>query len=86
MSASDSSQTSPDDTASPAAEPDVDARQKLEHHYRELEQTYDDTRARIEEFNEQAVHFIRENPAICIVGALAAGYLVGRLASRRWLR
>ncbi len=82
MSASDSSPTSQDTTTEPGA----DARQRLEQHYRELEQTYDDTRARLESFNDQAVDFIRENPAICIVGALAAGYLVGRLASRRWLR
>jgi ElaB/YqjD/DUF883 family membrane-anchored ribosome-binding protein len=82
MSASDSSSTSTDATTEPGA----DARQRLEQHYRELEQTYDDTRARLEDFNEQAVDFIRENPAICIVGALAAGYVVGRLASRRWLR
>lgn len=82
MSASD---PSPAATDSP---PDADApgRQGLEDRYRELEQTYDDTRARIEDFNEQAVDFIRDNPALCVVGAVAAGYVIGRLASKRWLR
>lgn len=35
---------------------------------------------------EKGVQFVRENPAACIVGGLAVGYLLGRLARSRWLR
>lgn len=62
-----------------------EARDRLQKSYSDLEQTYDQTRARVEEFNEQALTFIRENPALAILGAAAAGYIIGRLASRRWL-
>ena len=91
MTASESSSNPPEATEeSTSGDPTVaetsrEARERLERHYREIEQTYGDTRARLEEFNDQAVTFIRENPGLCIAGALAAGYLVGRLASRRWL-
>ena len=34
-------------------------------------------------FNTRAKAFIRERPGTCLLGALAVGYLVGRLASRR---
>lgn len=95
MSASDTSSSTTTDQAeteqqsenkdASVTEASHQARERLEQQYREIEQTYDDTRARIEEFNERAADFIRENPAICIVGAAATGYLIGRLASRRWL-
>ena len=88
MTASDPSSESTDQAArsdSTVSESSRDARERLEQHYRDIEQTYGDTRARLEEFNERAADFIRENPGVCIVGAVAAGYLVGRLASRRWL-
>ncbi|RAL24987.1 hypothetical protein DL240_01895 [Lujinxingia litoralis] len=63
----------------------AEARTRIEQQYHEIEQGYDDTRQRLQEFNDQAVDFIRTNPGLSIVGALAAGYLIGRLASRRWL-
>lgn len=62
-----------------------EARERLQRHYRDIEQTYGETRARLEGFNEQATAFIRQNPGICIAGAAAAGYVIGRLAARRWL-
>ena len=62
-----------------------DAKERLQSRYQDIEQTYGDTRARLDEFNEKAVGFIRKNPGVCIVGAVAAGYVIGRLASRRWL-
>jgi ElaB/YqjD/DUF883 family membrane-anchored ribosome-binding protein len=33
--------------------------------------------------NEKVKTFIRENPGTCLLGALAVGFMVGRLASRR---
>jgi ElaB/YqjD/DUF883 family membrane-anchored ribosome-binding protein len=61
------------------------AREVVEDRVREFEQTYDEARNQLQKYNEQAIHFIRENPGVCIIGAVAAGYLIGRLASRRWL-
>ncbi|MFU8802814.1 MAG: hypothetical protein ACNA8W_03295 [Bradymonadaceae bacterium] len=58
-----------------------DAREKI----REFEHTYDETRHQLQRVNEQAVAFIKENPGWCIIGAVTAGYLIGRLASKRWL-
>ena len=92
MSASDASSASTGSQSSETprgddsvAEASREARDRLERHYREIEQTYGDTRARLENINERAADFIRDNPGVCIVGAVAAGYIVGRLASRRWL-
>lgn len=89
MNASEPSSPSHSGSGGPAgssvADASHEARERLEHHYREIERTYDDTRARIEDFNERAVDFVRENPGLCIVGAVATGFIIGRLASRRWL-
>ena len=82
---SSSTTEAPGADQSSVATASAEARERLEHHYREIERTYDDTRARIEDLNERAVDFIRENPGVCIMGAVAAGFLIGRLASRRWL-
>ncbi len=32
--------------------------------------------------NEQTVHYVRENPGKCMLGALAVGIIVGRVARR----
>ncbi len=62
-----------------------DTRERLEDQYHNIEQQVVQTRAQLQEFNEQAVSFIRQNPGWCIVGAVTVGYLVGRMASKRWL-
>ena len=61
------------------------AKEMLEDRVRDIEHTYSETRHQLQKFNEQAVTFIKDNPGLCIVGAVATGYLVGRLASKRWL-
>ncbi len=38
------------------------------------------------EGKDRAERFVRERPGVCIAGALAVGYLVGRFAAKRWLR
>jgi ElaB/YqjD/DUF883 family membrane-anchored ribosome-binding protein len=43
----------------------------------------DEARRNLVDFNTRAVSFIRANPGTCLIGAIAVGFLVGRLASRR---
>ncbi|QDG54935.1 hypothetical protein FIV42_21160 [Persicimonas caeni] len=62
-----------------------EVQERIEEGYHELEQRYDDARVQLRHANDSAVQFIRENPVVCLVGAVGIGYFVGRLASRRWL-
>ncbi len=62
-----------------------EVQERIEEGYHELEQRYDDARMQLRQANDTAIHFIRENPTLCIIGAVGIGYFVGRLASRRWL-
>ena len=43
----------------------------------------DEARRNLEDMNTRAVSFIRANPGTCLLGAVAVGFIVGRLASRR---
>jgi ElaB/YqjD/DUF883 family membrane-anchored ribosome-binding protein len=43
----------------------------------------DEARRNLVDFNTRAVSFIKANPGTCLIGAIAVGFLVGRLASRR---
>jgi hypothetical protein len=43
----------------------------------------EEVKERLESLNDRAKGFIKEHPAACLVGALALGYLVARIASRR---
>lgn len=62
-----------------------EVRDKLQDQVHELEAQYDQARVRVRELNDRAVTFIQDNPALCIFGALGIGYLVGKLASSRWI-
>ncbi len=42
----------------------------------------DQARRDLSDLNHRTVRFIRENPGTCLIGAVAIGYLVGRIASR----
>lgn len=37
----------------------------------------------LKELDARARSFIRENPGTCLLGAVALGFLIGKLASRR---
>jgi ElaB/YqjD/DUF883 family membrane-anchored ribosome-binding protein len=37
---------------------------------------------RLSELNTQASSYIKENPGKCVLGALAVGYIIGKIASR----
>jgi ElaB/YqjD/DUF883 family membrane-anchored ribosome-binding protein len=58
----------------------------IEDSVHEIEERYRDVRDQLQHANHQAVDFIRKHPATCIFGAVAVGYLVGRMASKRWLK
>jgi hypothetical protein len=42
----------------------------------------EEARRNLSDFNQRAVVFIRQNPGTCLLGALALGFIVGRIASR----
>jgi len=41
-----------------------------------------EAKRRLSELNDQATEFIKANPGKCLLGALAAGYIIGKIASR----
>jgi len=43
----------------------------------------EEARERLSGLNTRVVEFIKERPGTCLMGALAFGYVVGRIASRR---
>ncbi len=59
-------------------------RHQISDGYHEIEETYLSTRDQVYELNRQAVEFIREHPAACVVGGFAVGYIIGKLANKRW--
>jgi ElaB/YqjD/DUF883 family membrane-anchored ribosome-binding protein len=48
----------------------------------EAQQVMEQTRAVVNEAVETASHFIRERPIVCLAGALALGYVIGKIVSR----
>jgi len=39
-------------------------------------------RRKLTNINDQAVSYIKENPGKCLMGAIAAGFIIGRIARR----
>lgn len=70
---------------SETARSDEDLDASLNRSVQELEERVQTTRDRVHEFNERAVQFIQERPAASIGIAFGVGYLVGKLAAKRWL-
>jgi hypothetical protein len=48
----------------------------------EAQQMYEQSRVAVEHAMDTAAAFIRERPIVCLAGALAIGYLIGKIASR----
>lgn len=44
----------------------------------------EEARQNLSDLNVRLQSFIRERPGTCLVGAVAIGFLVGKIASRRW--
>lgn len=61
--------------------------QKIEETAREIgarvRPQIEDAKRKFSSFNDSATAYIKENPGKCLVGAIAIGYLIGKLASRR---
>jgi hypothetical protein len=47
-----------------------------------LEQGLEEARDELSEINERVIHVIKRNPGTCLLIALAAGFVIGRIASR----
>lgn len=43
----------------------------------------DEARRNLVDMNNRMVSFIRANPGTCLLGAVAVGFLIGKIASRR---
>jgi len=42
----------------------------------------EEAKKKVSDLNGRAVSYIKENPGKCLLGAIAAGYIIGRIASR----
>jgi len=42
----------------------------------------EEAKKKVSDLNERAVSYIKENPGKCLLGAIAAGYIIGRIARR----
>lgn len=61
--------------------------QQIQDRARELQERIvpqiEEARRNLVDLNTRVVSFIRANPGTCLIGAVAVGFLVGKLASRR---
>jgi ElaB/YqjD/DUF883 family membrane-anchored ribosome-binding protein len=61
--------------------------QQIQDRAREIQERIvpqiDEARRNLVDMNNRAVSFIRANPGTCLVGAVALGFLIGKIASRR---
>lgn len=48
----------------------------------DAQQMMEQTRAAVDQALDSASGFIREKPILCLAGALALGYVIGKIASR----
>ena len=59
--------------------------QELTRGVQEIEARVSGASDKVSELNDQAVQFIAERPLAAIGIAFGVGYLVGKLAAKRWL-
>jgi ElaB/YqjD/DUF883 family membrane-anchored ribosome-binding protein len=61
--------------------------QQIQDRARELQERVipqiDEARRNLVDMNNRMVSFIRANPGTCLLGAIAVGFLIGKVASRR---
>jgi hypothetical protein len=56
--------------------------QKAREFQARLAPQIDDAKRNLSELNAKIISFIRARPGTCLLGALAFGYIVGRIASK----
>ncbi len=65
----------------------MDTNQQLQDRAREMQARIapqiDEARQNLIDMNERAIRFIKERPGTCLLGALAFGFVVGKIVSRR---
>ncbi|HKD38848.1 MAG TPA: hypothetical protein VKB87_01040 [Myxococcaceae bacterium] len=65
----------------------MEATQQLKQKAREVEERLgpqiEEAKKNLNDLNTRIKSFIRERPGMCLLGALAFGFIVGRIASRR---
>jgi ElaB/YqjD/DUF883 family membrane-anchored ribosome-binding protein len=49
----------------------------------QLQEAFENARAEIDRYVSTAADFIRSRPVACVAGAVAIGFLVGKIASRK---
>ena len=42
----------------------------------------EEAKKKVSDLNDRAVGYIKENPGKCLLGAVAIGYIIGRIARR----
>jgi hypothetical protein len=61
--------------------------QQIQDRAREIQERIvpqiEEARRNLVDVNARMVSFIRANPGTCLVGAVALGFLIGKIASRR---
>jgi ElaB/YqjD/DUF883 family membrane-anchored ribosome-binding protein len=61
--------------------------QQIQDRAREIQERLvpqiDEARRNRVDINNRVVSFVRANPGTCLLGAVAVGFLVGKIASRR---
>jgi ElaB/YqjD/DUF883 family membrane-anchored ribosome-binding protein len=61
--------------------------QQIQDRARELQERivpqFEEARRNLVDMNTRVVSFIRANPGTCLLGAVAVGFLIGKIASRR---
>jgi ElaB/YqjD/DUF883 family membrane-anchored ribosome-binding protein len=61
--------------------------QQIQDRAREIQQRIvpqiEEARRNLVDVNNRVVSFIRANPGTCLVGAVAVGFLIGKIAARR---
>jgi hypothetical protein len=65
----------------------MDTTHRLQERARDLQDRVapqiDRARSDLADLNRRLAGFIRENPGTCLLGALALGFIVGKIAARR---
>lgn len=60
-------------------------KENLVDKYRDFDEKYASPRDKMYAVNDNALRFVEDNPVVAIGVAVGVGYLIGRLASRRWI-